>query len=42
MADNKDQKQDSKSQAKDEPQPGVYIVNGRKVDANGKPVGGGK
>lgn len=44
MAD-KDQKQDSKPQASPKPadeqaQPGTYIVNGKKVDANGKPVKG--
>ena len=45
MADKDQKKQDTKPQAKPEPQdeqaqPGVYIVNGKRVDANGKPVKG--
>lgn len=39
----KDQKQDTKPQPKTAPKneqavTGVYIVNGKKVDANGQPV----
>lgn len=42
MAD-KDQKQERKPQASsqdEKAEPGVYIVNGKRVDANGKPIKG--